>query len=185
MRNTLIRAAAVAALTLSLGLTAACGRGEPAVDASGAPAPTNSTLAASLGDNDALGALAGVVEGAGLKTVLEGVGPYTVFAPTDAAFTAAGGAPGADEKAQGATLVRAHIVPGAVTRADINAALDRVGTGTVKMRTMNDGVLTFSRDGQTIRVTADDGATAALTGSETAASNGVIQPVDGVLVKAG
>jgi len=178
MRKTLILAAA--ALTL-----AACGRTEPAADDSGAPEPSTRTLAASLDDNDSLGALEGVVEGAGLKTVLEGVGPYTVFAPTDAAFTAAGGAPGADEKAQGATLVRAHIVPGAVTRADINAALDRASGGKVEMRTMDGGVLTFSREGQTIRVTAPDGAAAALTESETAASNGVIQPVDGVLVKAG
>lgn len=180
MRKTLIWAATAAALTL-----AACGRTEPAADASGAPAPTNLTLAASLDDNENLGALEGVVEGAGLRTVLEGVGPYTVFAPTDAAFTAAGGAPGVDEKAQGATLIRAHIVPGAVTRADINAALDRASGGKVEMRTMDDGVLTFTREGQAIRVTAPDGATALLTGSETAASNGVIQPVDRVLVKAG
>jgi len=179
MRKTLICAGASAVLTL-----AACGRTEPAADNSGAPQHTNSTLAASLDANDSLGALERVVEGAGLKTVLEGVGPYTVFAPTDAAFTAAGGAPGADERAQGASLVRAHIVPGAVTRADIAAALDRAAGGKVEMRTMDDGVLTFSREGQVIRVTAADGATALLTGTETAVSNGVIQPVDAVLVKA-
>lgn len=178
MRKTLTWAAAAAVLTL-----AACGQGQPASD--GSPELSRSTVAASLDGNDSLGALRGVIEGAGLKTVLEGVGPYTVFAPTDAAFTAAGGAPGSDEKAQGATLVRAHIVPGAVTRTDINAALDRVSGGKVQMRTMDDGVLTFSREGRAIRVTAADGASALLTGSETAASNGVIQPVDAVLVKAG
>lgn len=182
MRQTLIRGAAAAALTLSLGLTA-CGRSETAPEAAGAPEPSNRTLAASLDDNDDLDSLEDVVEAAGLQTVLEGVGPYTILAPTDAAFTAAGGAPGGNEKAQGATLVRAHILPGAVTRADISAALDRASNGKVEMRTMDDGVVTFSREGQTIRVIAPDGAVATLTGSETAASNGVIQPVDGVLVK--
>ncbi|WP_420472491.1 fasciclin domain-containing protein [Brevundimonas sp. FT23042] len=176
MKTTLIWAAA-AALTL-----AACGRSEPAADA-GVAEPSSRTLAASLDENDDLDSLEAVIEAAGLQTVLEGVGPYTIFAPTDAAFTAAGGAPGEDEKAQGATLVRAHIVPGVVTRADISAALDRAADGKVTLRTMDDGVLTFTREGQTIRATAADGAAAALTGTETAASNGVIQPIDGVLVK--
>lgn len=182
MRNILIRGAAAAALTLSLGLTA-CGQSDAEPETAGAVEPTHQTLAASLKDGDGLDSLESVVEASGLQTVLEGVGPYTILAPTDAAFTAAGGAPGGNEKAQGATLVRAHILPGAVTRADISAALDRASNGKVEMRTMDDGVVTFSREGQTIRVTAADGATALLTGRETAASNGVIQPVDGVLVK--
>ena len=52
------------------------------------------------------------------------------------------------------------------------------------MRTMSDGLLTFSKDGDVVVVTAADGATARLTGAETVVSNGVVQPVDGVLVKA-
>jgi len=184
MRNILIRGAAAAALTLSLGLTA-CGQPDAEPETAGAVEPTHQTLAASLRDGDGLDSLEGVVGASGLQTVLEGVGPYTILAPTDAAFTAAGGAPGADEKAQGATLVRAHILPGVVTRTDINAALDRASDGKVEMLTMDSAVVTFTRDGQNIRATAADGATALLTGRETAASNGVIQPVDGVLVKAG
>jgi len=52
------------------------------------------------------------------------------------------------------------------------------------VRTMADGLLTFTREGEAIVVTAEDGATARLTGGETVAANGVVQPVDGVLVKA-
>lgn len=182
MRKILIGAAAVA-LTLNLGL-AACGQTPETPEAAGAPRPSTSTLAASLKDSGDLGMLDGVVQASGLRTALEGVGPYTIFAPTDSAFTAAGGAPGEDQPAQGAKLLQAHIVPGAVTRTDINAALDRAINGRVEMRTMDDGVLTFTREGQTLRVTAPDGAAATLTGTESAASNGVIQPVDAVLVKA-
>jgi len=49
---------------------------------------------------------------------------------------------------------------------------------------MADGLLTFTLDGEVVIVTAEDGATARLTGNETLATNGVVQPVDGVLVKA-
>ena len=52
------------------------------------------------------------------------------------------------------------------------------------MRTMADGLLTLSLDGDTVVVTAPDGATARLTGGETLVSNGVVQPVDAILVKA-
>jgi uncharacterized surface protein with fasciclin (FAS1) repeats len=176
-------AAAAAALTLCL---AACGDQKAGASADGAAAaqPSSRTLAASLKDADQLNALEGAATSSGLASVLDGVGPYTVFAPTDAAFQTAGGAPSGDQmKAQSAALLRAHIVPGALTRADIAAALDRASGDKVEMRTMADGVLTFSRDGQVVVVTGPDGASGRLTGDEVLASNGVIQPVDGVLLK--
>jgi hypothetical protein len=49
---------------------------------------------------------------------------------------------------------------------------------------MADEVLTFTRDGDAIVVTAENGATARLTGREVVASNGVIQPADGLLIGA-
>lgn len=149
-------------------------------------APSSKTLAAAIGDEGDLDTLESVVKNSGLSDVLEGKGPYTVFAPANAALGAAGGDLSGDTmKAQSAALLRAHIVPGALTRADIMAAIDRKVGGGVQMRTMADGVLTFSRDGSVVVVTAADGATARLTGDETVASNGVVQPVDGMLVKAG
>ena len=124
---------------------------------------------------------------AGLGTVLEGTGPYTVFAPNDAAFTAAGGSDlgGEAMKAQAAALLRAHIVPGALTRADIDAAIGRNGSGTVEMRTMANTLLTFSKEGDAIVVAGEGGARGRLAGQETVASNGVVQPVDGVLARGG
>ena len=52
------------------------------------------------------------------------------------------------------------------------------------MRTMADSLITFTLDGETIVVTSADGVRARLTGDETAASNGVLHPIDGLLVKA-
>jgi uncharacterized surface protein with fasciclin (FAS1) repeats len=153
--------------------------------ATATPSPSSKTLAAAIGDEGDLDALERVIDNAGLSDVLKGKGPYTVFAPANAALGTAGGElSGEAMKAQSAALLRAHIVPGALTRADILAALARGGTGGVQMRTMADDLLTFSKDGEAVVVTAADGATARLTGDEMVVANGVVQPVDGMLVKA-
>lgn len=162
---------------------AACGDGKTET---GSAEPSSRTVTATLHGNSDFGTLERVLTNAGLSDVLEGTGPYTVFAPADTAFTAAGS--DADftteaMRAQAAALLRAHIVPGALTRADIGAAIDAGGTGIVQMRTMADTLLTFSRDGTAIVVTAPDGASAHLTGSEDLAKNGVIQPIDALLIK--
>lgn len=164
---------------------AACSGGDGKADGAAAATPSNRTLAATLKGDRAFGTLERVLDNAALGAVLEGTGPYTVFAPSDAAFTASAGNLG-DEvmKAQGAAMLRAHIVPGALTRADIRAAIDRGSSGTAEMRTMANSLLTFSKDGDALIVTGDNGARGRLTGDETLASNGVVQPVDALLVKA-
>lgn len=166
---------------------AACsgGEAENSGKADGTLESTSKTLAAALGDEGDLDTLEAVISNAGLSDVLEGKGPYTVFAPVNAALGALGDdLSGEAMKAQSAALLRAHIVPGTLTRADILAAIERGGEGGVQMRTMADGLLTFSKEGDVVVVTAGDGAAVRLTGQEAVASNGVIQPVDGVLVKA-
>ncbi|WP_296818936.1 fasciclin domain-containing protein [Brevundimonas sp.] len=174
-----------AAAPLVLLTTAACQRVEetPAEAGTGMAEPSSRTLAAGLdADHDGFNAL---VESSGLAPVLEGVGPYTVFVPSDAALQGAGDLDDEAMSAQAAALLRAHIVPGSSTRDDILAALERESSGQVQMRTMADTLLTFTREGETVIVTAPDGSSGRLTGEETVASNGVIQPVDGLLVAAG
>ncbi len=163
---------------------AACGGGDGKADAARPVEPSTSTIATTLKSDRAFGTLERVLANAQLDTVLEGAGPYTVFAPSDAAFTAAAVDLGDEAlKAQGAAMLRAHIVPGALTRADILAAIDRGGSGKVEMRTMANSLLTFSKDGGTLIVTGDNSAPARLTGDEMIASNGVVQPIDGLLVR--
>ena len=173
-----------AAAPLVLLTAAACQRVEetPAEAETGMAEPSSRTLAASLDDD--FDAFNGIVENSGLAAVLEGVGPYTVFAPADAALETAGDLTEDAMSAQAAALLRAHIVPGASTRDDILAALEREADGNVQMRTMADTLLTFTREGETVIVTAPDGSSGRLTGEETVASNGVIQPVDGLLLAA-
>lgn len=163
---------------------AGCGADRKAGEANAAAAPSNRTITATLKDDRSFGTLERVLDNAALGDVLAGKGPYTVFAPSDAAFTASAGDLGDEAmKAQGAAMLRAHIVPGALTRADILAAINRGGSGTAEMRTMANSLLTFSKEGDAIVVTGDNGARAKLTGDESVASNGVVQPVDALLVR--
>lgn len=147
----------------------------------------NRTLAATLQAEQAHGGLATVLNNSGLRAALDGVGPYTLFAPADPALKDATGADFTDPamKAEGAALLRAHIVPGALTRADIIAAVDRSAGKGAQMRTMGGNLLTFTRSGEDLIATASDGASARITGQESLASNGVLQPLDGLLAKPG
>lgn len=183
--RTLTHCALTALAALAL---AGCGdgAGKAGADKSGAAAPadvSSRTLTATLkadGDHDGLEK---VLANSGLETALDGVGPYTVLAPADSALKAGPDFSDPALKAEGAALLRAHILPGALTRADIVRAVDRSEGRGVQMRTMAGGVLTFARSGQDLVVTAPDGASARLTGKEGLASNGVLQPIDALLVK--
>lgn len=127
-----------------------------------------------------------LIANAGLIEVLNGVGPYTLFAPTNAAFEAIGAdradaLAGEEMRPQAATLLRAHIVPGTLTRRDLQAAIGASGDRPVRMRTMAGTMLSFSRDGDAIFVSSDDGARARLSGEEGLAGNGAVQPIDSLL----
>ena len=176
----------LALTTLAVATLAACGDGKDKAGetsvADTQAVPTSRTLAASLQSESGYGGLVKVLDNSGLRDALDGVGPYTLFAPGDAVLT---GADFTDPalKAEGAALLRAHIVPGALTRTDIIAAVDKSGGKGAQMRTMGGGLLTFTRSGQDVVATASDGASARMTGREVLASNGVLQPLDGLLVK--
>lgn len=148
------------------------------------------TIVTALRGNSDLSSASALVESAGLAAVLEGVGPYSVFAPTNAALRSGlgeqhlGELRGEAMRPQAVALLRAHIVPGVLTRRDINAAIEAAHNEPVQMRTMADTMLTFAREGEAIIVSAPDGARARLTGDESAAGNGVVQPVDGILRRA-
>lgn len=166
---------------------AACGSDadKAGSDGDAITSPSSKTLAAAIGDADELDALDAAIKNAGLSGVLDGKGPYTVFAPSNAVLTSAGSDfSGEQMKAQSAALLRAHIVPGALNRADIMAAIDNSGEDGVQMRTMADGLLTFSKDADTVVVTTADGASARLTGDEMVLANGVVQPVSALLMQA-
>jgi uncharacterized surface protein with fasciclin (FAS1) repeats len=192
MKHSNIGIAATAAAILLAGCNPAADTGN--VAANGAAAPANAveagsqTIAAALAGDGDLGRLNAIAGNAGLAELLGGTGPFTLFAPDNDALTA-WGADRADAlkgeamRPQAIALLRAHIVPGVVTRQDLDAALQRNASRPTKMRTMAGGTLTFTRDGDAIVVASDTGGRGRLV-EETLASNGAIERVDGLLVPA-
>jgi uncharacterized surface protein with fasciclin (FAS1) repeats len=179
-------------LALSLALTAValalqgCSRDDAADETAEA---SDETLAALITEADGLSTVAGVIGEAGLAQVFDGAASYTLLAPKDSAFEALGGAGeelrSPEERPAMVAILRDHIVPGYLTPQDIAKAVEAADDGSVEMRTMGDHVVTFTGEGDTITVTAEDGATARFAGEALRGSNGVTIPLDGVLRKVG
>ena len=146
--------------------------------------PSGGTLINALADADELSRVSEAIRDAGLSDVFDGAGAYTIFAPTDAAFAEFGeaeqGATEADRRALMAAVLRDHIVPGYLTTSDIEAAIDAQG-GSVRVETMGDHMLRFTRAEGGLKVTSEDGSSAMISGDALRASNGVAIPLDGVL----
>jgi uncharacterized surface protein with fasciclin (FAS1) repeats len=174
---------AFAAATLTLG--ACADEAEDGQTGQAAEAePSGETLAEAVSDAEGLTTVAEALRDVGLTQVFDGAGSYTILAPNDDAFAALGETREAltepDQRAAIAAVLRDHIVPGYLTPADIEAAIDAQG-GAVQAESMGEQTLRFTRDGEGIRVTSEDGSTAMIAGEALRARNGVAIPVDGVL----
>jgi uncharacterized surface protein with fasciclin (FAS1) repeats len=124
------------------------------------------------------------VRAAGLTETLSGAQPYTLFAPTEAAFGKLPGGPGGllapEAKGRLVALLTGHIVPGTVTAADLGRAIDR-GKGNARLATVGGSNLSFTRSGDALLVTDAAGGQARIVRADQLQSNGVIHSVDGVL----
>ena len=150
-----------------------------------APAQNLAQFVAGSGEHKML---ARAVQAAGLSATLSGAGPYTLFAPNDAAFAKlpAGAAEGLMQpgsKGQLTRLLVFHAVPGEVMAQDLERAIDKAG-GKAKLATLGGGTLTFARADGGLSVTDGRGGAARVTRADAAQSNGVVHSVDGVLMPA-
>ncbi|MDE1466987.1 fasciclin domain-containing protein [Aurantiacibacter sp. D1-12] len=143
--------------------------------------PGSDSIAAMIAGNDDLSSVEAVLETAGLVGAFDAAPYYTVFAPTDNAMEALGDDfEGEEGRAALAAILREHVVPGYLTREDIANAIEANG-GSVEMATMGNGTLTFSMDGDALRVAGTNGEDGAVIESEMLGTNGVVFPVDAVL----
>lgn len=130
--------------------------------------------------------LVAAVKAAGLVDTLSGPGPFTVFAPTDAAFAKLP-AGTVDtlvmpaNKAMLTSILTYHVVPGRLSAADIAAQAARNG-GTLNLTTVAGGSIALSRAGNGWRITDAKGGTSMVTIADVNQSNGVIHVVDTVLM---
>lgn len=122
--------------------------------------------------------LVAAVKAAGLVDTLASAGPFTVFAPTNAAF---------DRLPAGtvATLVRPenqamlqkiltyHVVSGRLTAADLMQRV-RSGGGMARLTTVQGGTLTARMQGNSLVLVDAKGGTSTVTQADVMQSNGVI-----------
>ncbi len=131
------------------------------------PVSVADTLAAS----PELSTLSSLVVKAGLTDTLKGTGPFTVFAPTNAAFAKVP-AKTMDDLAKDSAKLKAvltyHVIPGKVMASDVK-------NGNVK--TVNGANLALSKAGD--YVTVEDGL---VQKADVAATNGVVHIVDSVFI---
>ncbi|MBI2272388.1 MAG: fasciclin domain-containing protein [Bacteroidetes bacterium] len=130
--------------------------------------------------------LVAAVKAADLVSTLQSAGPFTVFAPTNAAFAKlpAGTVENllkAENKATLAKILTYHVVAGNLDAAAVvKAIID--GNGKVVVKTVSGGNLTASlKDGKVI-LTDENGATATVVATDLKAGNGVIHVIDGVVL---
>jgi uncharacterized surface protein with fasciclin (FAS1) repeats len=136
-----------------------------------APAAAGTIVDVAAGNPD-FSTLVAAVQAAGLAETLSGAGPFTVFAPTNAAFEALpAGVVDAlllpENKETLAKILTYHVVPGNVMAADVTAG----DVATV--------------EGQNIAIATEGGVTvngAKVVQTDVVGSNGVIHVIDAVLL---
>lgn len=130
--------------------------------------------------------LVAAVKAAGLVETLQTSGPFTVFAPTNAAF---------EKLLEGTvesllkpeslktlqTVLTYHVVAGKMNASDVAKAI-KAGNGKATLKTVSGGTLTAWMKGKKIYITDENGSMSEVTIADVNQSNGVIHVVDTVLL---
>ncbi|OYU54668.1 MAG: beta-Ig-H3/fasciclin [Chitinophagaceae bacterium BSSC1] len=130
--------------------------------------------------------LVAAVKAAGLVETLQSAGPFTVFAPTNAAFAKlpAGTVETLlkpENKATLAKILTYHVVAGNLDAAAVVAAI-KAGNGKAVVKTVSGGSLTASlKDGKVI-LTDEKGGVATVVATDIKAGNGVVHVIDTVVL---
>lgn len=128
--------------------------------------------------------LVAAVKAAGLVDTLNGDGPFTVFAPTNAAFAKlpAGTVDTLlkpENKATLAKILTYHVVPGKLTASDLVAQIN-AGGGSATLTTASGGKLVASLVDGKVMLTDEKGGKATVTQADVLQKNGVIHVTDAV-----
>lgn len=153
----------------------------------GAPMSPNETIVANAAKASNLTTLVSAVQAAGLAETLSGTGPFTVFAPDNAAFEKI---PAATRtallapagKADLTKILTYHVVPGRLTAADI-ASQAQANGGVATLTTVQGETLRVSAGpNNTWVITDSKGGASTITQADVAQSNGMVHVVDTVLM---
>ncbi|MFT5964827.1 MAG: putative surface protein with fasciclin (FAS1) repeats [Flavobacterium sp.] len=130
--------------------------------------------------------LVAAVKAVDLVETLQGKGPFTVFAPTNAAFEKLPMGTvetllKPENKKMLQTILTYHVVAGKMNSADIAKAI-KMGNGKAMLKTVSGGTLTAGMKGKKLYITDENGAVSQVTIADVNQSNGVIHVVDAVLL---
>ena len=183
MKNSL--KAAAAALSLAFVASGAIAAEKTVMVGGAAMYPSKTIVDNAVNSKDHT-TLVAAVQAAGLVDTLKGAGPFTVFAPTNAAF---GKLPAGtvdnlvkpENKETLTTVLTYHVVPGRMTAKDVAAAI-KAGGGKATLTTVQGGTLTASMMGNKVMLTDAKGGMSHVTQADVLQSNGVIHVVDTVLM---
>ncbi len=186
-RLALLAAAAVLALTAGAVAPVSSAMAEKTVTVGGAPMyPSKNIIQNAVNSKDHT-TLVAAVKAAGLVDTLSGPGPFTVFAPTNAAFAKlpAGTVDNLLKPENKGTLTKVltyHVVPGRMTGLDLMKAV-KDGEGEAKLKTVaGDWIVVKQAGPGKLTVTDDKGDVAMVTIADVLQSNGVIHVIDTVLL---
>src|SRR5438270_10571846 len=176
-----LAAAALSALAVTATLVAPARAEEKTVMVGGAAMfPSKNIVQNAVNSKDHT-TLVAAVKAAGLVPTLEGKGPFTVFAPTNAAF---GKLPAGtvdtlvkpENKATLTKILTYHVVPGKLEASDL--------TDGKKLKTVEGEELTVKKSGDSVTIVDAKGGSSTVTIPNVNQSNGVIHAVDPLLMPA-
>nr|WP_294790742.1 fasciclin domain-containing protein [uncultured Mucilaginibacter sp.] len=148
------------------------------------PTPTDDVARVLLSNTD-YSTAAAAVKTAGLDTVLKAGGPYTIFAPNNAAFNKlpAGTLEGlTKDPAKLSAFLKGHIVTGRYSKADIIKALT-AGKGKANLSTIDGQTLALSvSPNKTLQLTNAAGVSAEVSLYDLIGTNGVVNGINAVLL---
>lgn len=159
---------------------------EKTVEVGGAPMYPSKDIVSNAVNSKAHTTLVAAVKAAGLVETLQSAGPFTVFAPTNAAFDllpagTVGNLLKAENKATLTKILTYHVVAGKFNAADV-MKLIKAGNGTASVKTVAGGNLMLSMKGNKLAVADEKGGVSYVTIKDVNQSNGVIHVVDHVLL---
>ncbi len=130
--------------------------------------------------------LVAAVKAAGLVETLQSAGPFTVFAPTNAAFEKlpAGTVETLlkpENKATLSSVLTYHVVAGRMSSKDVAKAI-KAGNGKAEFKTVQGGTLTAMMSGNDVVLKDSKGNSSKITIMDVNQSNGVIHVIDTVVM---
>ncbi|MEL6275282.1 MAG: fasciclin domain-containing protein [Bacteroidota bacterium] len=156
--------------------------------------PTNAsaqsqTIVGVAAGNEDFSTLVAAVKAAGLAETLSSEGPFTVFAPTNAAFAALpDGLVEALLKPENKEALQAiltyHVVAGKLKAADVVAGIKK-GRGTLAATTVQGTDFTVMQKAGKVQIKDGQGNVANVTATDVMGSNGVIHVIDKIILPAG